>query len=849
MRRSSGLDATATTMRAALAAVTASVPILTLRASLSARLAATRASRTLNVAGRLLPPDRRQRAGQQSGRVARDKYGPGLPRLMRHVLVLLVLSAGAAAQTQQMVNVTRDSSQRAPRIARSADGRMLVVWRSHVPSDPDRPRILMRWLAPDGTPDGAEIAVAPSPRPNASWRFRHHGAQEQPAIAMHPSGLAAIAWVEFDSVRSYDIRLRLISGTTIVDVPVVDEAEADEIAQSRPSVDVTETGVVALAWDSWLPGFTQQVVRARFFDTTGVPLGPVMTLNDVPGPSALRPAIRLRPDTTALVVYESWVDEAQYTEPDGSINVPTSSGTGLMVHMVRPTGGGGVQGALVNRTLNDYQWQPSVERSEDGFAVVWCSWEQDGDDGTVVFSTVGASGWPSPWERIVNATTRFHQWLPRLVRRPGGYLAVWSSWKTDGDREGVFATLLDHAGRRTSFETQVNQVGTSFQWEPDAVMIDDTTAIVVWSEWFGEEHDYDVMVRRVTFERPVGTLATGTPNAGGRSTTTFVPHVVDRGALTGHTYEVAVTSVSGDTAVVAITDVTSAQVKVPSFRTDRGLGFQYLTPVFDGIRLEVIPQFHLALDVSRSGLQTTSGSYPPFILTLPTAGTPNLAPIDVALFFGSRDTLSDGSYRSPLDTAINVSGQRIVRVPFKAWNETDSARVDLLVVDLNANGRWDRGEKIVFRTPLPYRTSTNHTHAELGPGTTLADLPDSGNVFRVYTLRPLTTADRFRFTADQGLVVHADGSVDVPRVVRLEPNFPNPFNPVTRIAYEIDRTQRVKLEVYDLLGRCVEVLVDAERPAGRYVARFDAGGRASGMYIAVLRVDGFVVARPMLLVK
>jgi hypothetical protein len=180
---------------------------------------------------------------------------------------------------------------------------------------------------------------------------------------------------------------------------------------------------------------------------------------------------------------------------------------------------------------------------------------------------------------------------------------------------------------------------------------------------------------------------------------------------------------------------------------------------------------------------------------------------------------------------------------------TDSARVDLLIVDLNSNSRWDRGEKIVFRTPLPYRTAANHTHAELAPGLATATLPDSGNMFWVHTIRPMTTSDRFRFTADEGLVVHADGPALVPRALRLEPNYPNPFNPVTRLAVEVDRPQRVKLEVYDLLGRCVEVLVDAELPAGRHVATFDARGRASGMYVAVLRGDGFSIARTMVLVK
>jgi hypothetical protein len=89
----------------------------------------------------------------------------------------------------------------------------------------------------------------------------------------------------------------------------------------------------------------------------------------------------------------------------------------------------------------------------------------------------------------------------------------------------------------------------------------------------------------------------------------------------------------------------------------------------------------------------------------------------------------------------------------------------------------------------------------------------------------------------------------VPTGMRLEPNYPNPFNPTTKIAFEIDRSQKVTLEVYDLLGRLIEVLVNEERPAGRYVAPFHAQGRSSGMYLVVLRTDGFSIARRMMLVK
>lgn len=96
---------------------------------------------------------------------------------------------------------------------------------------------------------------------------------------------------------------------------------------------------------------------------------------------------------------------------------------------------------------------------------------------------------------------------------------------------------------------------------------------------------------------------------------------------------------------------------------------------------------------------------------------------------------------------------------------------------------------------------------------------------------------------------------DVPAVAtRLVDIAPNPFNPQTRITYDVARAGRIQLEVYDLQGRRVRTLVDGEQAAGRHDEAWngldDAGGRAaSGLYMARLTAGGVTQMMKMTLLK
>jgi hypothetical protein len=94
----------------------------------------------------------------------------------------------------------------------------------------------------------------------------------------------------------------------------------------------------------------------------------------------------------------------------------------------------------------------------------------------------------------------------------------------------------------------------------------------------------------------------------------------------------------------------------------------------------------------------------------------------------------------------------------------------------------------------------------------------------------------------------------VPLAFSLHANYPNPFNPVTNIRFDLPRAQRVKLCVYDASGRLVRVLVDEMLPAARHERQWDGRDRnghpvASGIYYSRLSGTQRTATQKMLLLK
>ena len=99
----------------------------------------------------------------------------------------------------------------------------------------------------------------------------------------------------------------------------------------------------------------------------------------------------------------------------------------------------------------------------------------------------------------------------------------------------------------------------------------------------------------------------------------------------------------------------------------------------------------------------------------------------------------------------------------------------------------------------------------------------------------------------------ADGDA-IPETYAVHQTYPNPFNPVTTLRYDLPEDGLVNITVYDMMGRAISTLVNEHQTAGyrstQWNATNDAGSPLSaGMYLYTIQAGDFRQTRKMLLLK
>jgi len=201
-----------------------------------------------------------------------------------------------------------------------------------------------------------------------------------------------------------------------------------------------------------------------------------------------------------------------------------------------------------------------------------------------------------------------------------------------------------------------------------------------------------------------------------------------------------------------------------------------------------------------------------------------------------------GSTLHPRPTLTAGSSGDILRIEFAGANDGTQDLQEAILTN-NHSESFEHGlVKFLMPTDGTY-------HANTG---TILQVDQSGEVAVVYLgvdIQPHTTLPLTVWLEPTSLV-----QSDTPTEPTLEPNYPNPFNPLTVLTFTLPQPSHVKLTIYDLLGREVAVVVNGQRPAGRHEAQWDGRDRLgrflpSGVYVVHLVTGGKKFARKIVLMR
>ena len=122
------------------------------------------------------------------------------------------------------------------------------------------------------------------------------------------------------------------------------------------------------------------------------------------------------------------------------------------------------------------------------------------------------------------------------------------------------------------------------------------------------------------------------------------------------------------------------------------------------------------------------------------------------------------------------------------------------------------------------------------------DQPEGGTKFQ-YRLKQTDKNGKYFYSSVITVIT------GIPTTYELKQNFPNPFNPTTKIKYSIPQDGLVSLIVFDIIGRKVTSLVNENKKAGNYEADFNGKGLSSGIYLCKISSGNYTNSIKMLFIK
>ncbi len=130
-------------------------------------------------------------------------------------------------------------------------------------------------------------------------------------------------------------------------------------------------------------------------------------------------------------------------------------------------------------------------------------------------------------------------------------------------------------------------------------------------------------------------------------------------------------------------------------------------------------------------------------------------------------------------------------------------------------------------------------------GTTNADSIEA-HIWHRIDFPTLGVVDYFPFRL---FTIEENNSSVIPSEYRLFDAYPNPFNPETKISFQLPKIEFVKLEIFDITGKLIKTLLKKSLNSGKYSISWNAANKSSGVYFYRLTAGGFTGTKKLILLK
>lgn len=144
---------------------------------------------------------------------------------------------------------------------------------------------------------------------------------------------------------------------------------------------------------------------------------------------------------------------------------------------------------------------------------------------------------------------------------------------------------------------------------------------------------------------------------------------------------------------------------------------------------------------------------------------------------------------------------------------------------------------------------------EDGSLTAVLYLPEGFDYHKIVDLNNDNDDEFLSIQGNEVRIYHLDDYVDIdnqsflPYSTFIKSNYPNPFNTSTTIEYGLKQDEHVTIDIYDILGRKVETLIDTKQQAGSHKITWNADYFSSGVYFYKLQAGDYIETKKMILLK